>query len=126
MSTCGGDSGKVFADIEQAVLALRPGEVTSYGCIARRAGWPGRARYVSRVLRESTLDLPWHRVVRADGRIAFPQGSQSFHNQVQRLEAEGISVTKGRVSIGKIADSERDLDRLLWAPPEDEAAEGDS
>ena len=41
--------------------------------------------------------LPWHRVLRSDGRIAFPEGSEGFDEQVQRLRAEGVRVEAGRV-----------------------------
>lgn len=103
------------AAIETAVLALREGEAVSYGEIARRAGLPRRARLVGKVLRETERNLPWHRVVRADGRIAFPQGSREFHIQVQRLEAEGIKVLNGRIRFATEQDRERTLDEILWS-----------
>ena len=59
--------------------------------------------------------LPWHRVLRSDGRVAFPAGSQGFDEQVQRLRAEGVQVESGRVR-GQLAAPT--LDQLLWAPPE--------
>lgn len=106
---------KHAAAIESAVLALKAGEVVSYGEIARRAGLPRRARLVGKVLRETERELPWHRVVRADGRIAFPEGSRQFHNQVQRLEAEGIEVVKGRARLPATAPDKRSLDEILWS-----------
>ncbi|MGH8030681.1 MAG: hypothetical protein ACREO3_12200, partial [Arenimonas sp.] len=57
--------------------------------------------------------LPWHRVLRSDGRIAFPPDSPDFTEQVQRLRAEGVVVDKGRVRGLRAAAS---LDQLLWAP----------
>ena len=44
-----------------------------------------------------TLHLPWHRVVAAGGRIAFPRSSRQYHEQARRLRAEGVRVTEGRV-----------------------------
>lgn len=99
------------------ILAIPKGRVSSYGEIAARAGLPRRARLVGRVLREAggTMALPWHRVVRADGCLAFAQGSDEFSEQRQRLAAEGIEVRGGRVDMQRFG-WQRDLDAELWAP----------
>lgn len=97
-----------------AVRAIPAGRVASYGEVARRAGLPRRARLVARVLAQNEdPDLPWHRVVRADGRIAFPPGSRGSREQGRRLRAEGVRVDKGRVRPLAAGD---DLDALLWGP----------
>ena len=101
-----------------AIRAIPRGQVAAYGHVARRAGLPGRARLVARVLRESEEpNLPWHRVLRSDGRIAFPPGSTGFREQTQRLRAEGVEVREGRVRIAdSVPDLEGDLDSALWKP----------
>lgn len=100
--------------ILRVVHALAAGEVAGYGEVARRAGLPGRARLVARLLADNDdATLPWHRVVRSDGRIAFPVGSDGFDEQVQRLRAEGVRVENGRVRGQRAAPS---LDEMLWAP----------
>ena len=97
-----------------AIRAVPRGQVAGYGHIARRAGLPGRARMVARVLSENTdAKLPWYRVLRSDGRIAFPEGSKGYREQSQRLRAEGVVVEKGRV---RMPARERDLDAELWQP----------
>ena len=97
-----------------AIRAVPYGQVASYGGIARRAGLPGRARLVARVLGQSDApDLPWHRILRADGRIAFAAGSRPFREQAKRLRAEGVAVRNGRVRME--ADAET-LDAAVWAP----------
>jgi methylated-DNA-protein-cysteine methyltransferase-like protein len=69
-----------------AIRAIPAGEVAGYGEVARRAGLPGRARLVARLLGQNEDPrLPWHRVLRSDGRIAFPEGSRGFREQSQRL-----------------------------------------
>lgn len=99
--------------IVAALRRLKRGEVVAYGDVARRAGLPGRARLVARVLaRSARVDLPWHRVLRADGRIAFAPGSAGFVEQARRLQAEGVVVVDGRVRMAPVA---ADLDSLLWA-----------
>lgn len=104
------------AAILAAVRAIPAGEVAGYGQIAQRAGLPGRARLVARVLaRGDHPDLPWHRVLRAGGKIAFPPGSTGFIEQRRRLLAEGVAVdASGRVARPRGAV---DLDAMLWAAP---------
>jgi len=100
--------------ILDAVRAIPHGRVASYGEIARRAGLPRRARLVARVLSHNTdPDLPWHRVLRADGRIAFPPGSKGYREQSARLKREGVKVEKGRVRFVNDAAS---IDALIWGP----------
>lgn len=103
--------------ILHTIAAIPPGRVASYGEIAARAGLPGRARLVGRVLGEAPDgSVPWFRVLRSDGRIAFPPGSRGFREQVRRLAAEGVLVRNGRVDLA-VHGWERNLDDLLWGPP---------
>lgn len=101
--------------IEATVASIPHGCVASYGQIADVAGLPGRARMVGRVLRDAPAErgLPWHRVLRADGRIAFPPGSDAGHRQRERLAAEGVLVRNGRVDLKRYAWG---LDAMLWGP----------
>lgn len=101
--------------ILSAVRAIPRGQVAGYGEIAARAGLPGRARLAARVLSENTdPSLPWHRVLRADGRIAFPSDSSHYDEQCQRLRCEGVTVVDGRVRGVSAVTS---IDEQLWAPP---------
>ena len=96
-----------------AVRAVPAGQVAGSGAIARRAGLPGRARMVARVLGQNDDPaLPWHRVLRSDGRIALPAGSEGHREQVRRLRAEGVHVEGGRVA----AMRRPTLDEELWGP----------
>jgi len=99
-----------------AVRAIPAGRVASYGEVARRAGLPRRARLVARTLATTEEEVPWHRVVRSDGRIAFPDGSRGFREQVTRLRAEGVTVSRGRVSGFPRGEAPETLDALLWGP----------
>lgn len=107
-------SADATARILAAVRAIPRGQVAGYGDVARRAGLPGRARLAARVLSEnSDPRLPWHRVLRADGRIAFPPGSSGFDEQCRRLRAEGVTVEAGRV---RRTTAAQDLDAAVWGP----------
>jgi methylated-DNA-protein-cysteine methyltransferase-like protein len=100
-----------------AVRALPAGQVASYGQVAANAGLKGRARLVGRVLREAgDADLPWHRVLRADGSIAFPRGSKAYREQARRLAREDVIVRAGRVRLADFA-WEQSLDAALWGAP---------
>jgi methylated-DNA-protein-cysteine methyltransferase-like protein len=94
-------------------LALVPkGQVISYGKLADFAGLPKRARMVSKYLKQANTPINWHRVVRSDGKIAFPAGSLQADEQCQRLMAEGIVIRKNKVNMSIYA-WEPDLYTLL-------------
>lgn len=103
------------ARIYAAIAAIPRGRVASYGAIAKRAGLPGRARLVGKLLGETPegMILPWFRVLRASGEIALPRGSASFREQVRRLRAEGVEVRNGHVALAAFG-LDGDLDRALW------------
>jgi len=77
------------------------GKVCAYGKIADYAGLPGRARYVSTALKSapSSLNLPWHRVVNSQGKISFPEHTEPYREQLQRLRSEGVMVNRGKVAL---------------------------
>ncbi|MGY0634350.1 MGMT family protein [Luteimonas sp. A478] len=110
------DSEAARKRILAAVRAIGHGRTAGYGEVAQHAGLPGRARLVARILTgNEDPSLPWHRVLRSDGRIAFEAGSASWIEQVQRLRDEGVEVTDGRVRRSSPVPGER-LDQLLWGP----------
>lgn len=88
------DAGQFEAAVTRVIESLAPGEVASYGDIATEAGYPGAARAVGNLLRQSS-GLPWWRVVAANGRLV--PGNEAEH--AQRLRAEGVTVRKGKVAV---------------------------
>jgi methylated-DNA-protein-cysteine methyltransferase-like protein len=86
--------------IWHAVCAIPRGRVSTYGAVARTAGLPGRARQAGFALRVApeAMNLPWHRVVGAGGRIVFPKSSPEHKEQARRLRAEGVLIQNGRVT----------------------------
>lgn len=72
------------------------GSVSTYGAIARAAGFPGAARQVVRAL-HSSLDLPWHRVLGAGGEIKL-RGDSAIEQRL-RLEAEGVAFRGRKVDM---------------------------
>jgi methylated-DNA-protein-cysteine methyltransferase related protein len=75
--------------ILDAVRAIPPGYVRTYGDLS-----PGAPRFAGTVLsRLHDGDVPWHRVVRADGSLA--KGAR----QRALLRAEGVPFRGGRVDM---------------------------
>ena len=98
-----------YEAIKRTIASIPRGRVSSYGEIAQRAGLPGRARLVGKVLGEAGHEkLPWHRVLRSSGQSAFPRGSRGFREQSQRLRMEGVVVVNGRVNV-QLFGWQRDL-----------------
>src|SRR5205085_5899571 len=80
--------------IRKAIMKIPRGKVSTYGAIARAAGYPKAARQVVWALRQSH-GLPWHRVVAAGGRIALP--GEAGMEQRFRLQSEGVLFSGRRV-----------------------------
>lgn len=94
--------------ILQTIAAIPAGKLCTYGKIAELACLPRHARFVGTILKNlpSGSKIPWHRVINSQGRISFPEGSDAFAKQVQRLEAEGVILTGGKYN----------LRHYLWNP----------
>jgi methylated-DNA-protein-cysteine methyltransferase related protein len=97
-----------FQAIWDVVCTIPRGQVSTYGAVARAAGLPGRARQAGLALRVAPeeLNLPWHRVVGAGGRIVFPKSTRHHKEQARRLRAEGVPVRDGRVAASAMTSLE--------------------
>jgi methylated-DNA-protein-cysteine methyltransferase related protein len=84
------------ANVVRCIRALAAGTVSSYGAIAKAAGWPGAARQVVRILRQ-VPGLPWHRVVGSGGAIKL--GGENGAEQKFRLRMEGVTFRGARVDM---------------------------
>ena len=103
---------EIHERIRAVIAAIPSGSVATYGDVAALAGAPS-PRIVGRVLAEDGHDLPWQRVLRADGTTA----PHLTREQLARLRTEGV-----------LADGERvDLKRYRWSDATDAAlaARGD-
>ena len=79
--------------IIDVLMALGEGEVTTYGDVAEVAGYPHHSRLVGRILATTNADVPWWRVVNAQGRLV----ASDPHLQAGLLGEEGVLVRDGRV-----------------------------
>jgi methylated-DNA-protein-cysteine methyltransferase related protein len=103
------DSG-IHSRFYAVIRRIPRGKVATYGQIAALAGLPRRARMVGQALRSTPdgVEVPWHRVINAQGGISS-RGGLGWEEGYQRhlLEEEGVVFSKG----GRI-----DLDRFGWDP----------
>jgi methylated-DNA-protein-cysteine methyltransferase related protein len=80
--------------ILECVEGIPAGRVMTYGDVAEYVG-ARTPRLVGHVLSQDGGTVPWHRVLHADGSFA----DHLRDEQRQRLIAEGVRVTAGRVDL---------------------------
>jgi alkylated DNA nucleotide flippase Atl1 len=86
--------GSFAAAVLDVVERIPPGRVMSYGDVAEYIGC-GTPRLVGRVLAVHGHEVPWHRVLRADGTAA----PQIRDRQLALLQAEGVPISQERVDM---------------------------
>lgn len=96
------------AKIRTWVRRIPSGRVATYGQIAQLAGLGSHARLVGYALAAlpEDSDVPWHRVVNAQGRVS-PRGTPGW-DRLQRALLEGEGILFG-------SDARIDLARQGWA-----------
>ena len=101
------DRNEFQTEIYDIVREIPEGRVVTYGLLARLVHAPQSARRVGRALRDAPADtdLPCHRVVNAQGRIA-----PCWPEQRRLLEEEGVPFRRN----GSV-----DLKRCLWSVVEE-------
>jgi methylated-DNA-protein-cysteine methyltransferase related protein len=82
--------------IASVIRKVSRGRVSTYGAIAKAAGYPRNARYVALVLRR-IQGLPWQRILGSGGRIAL-RGEVALEQRFM-LEAEGVRFRGRRVDL---------------------------
>lgn len=87
---------KLHERVREVIASVPPGSVATYGDVAAVAGAPS-PRLVGRILAEDGHDLPWHRILRADGTPA----PHLEEEQLERLRAEGVLADGNRVNMRK-------------------------
>jgi methylated-DNA-protein-cysteine methyltransferase related protein len=94
------------AAVYAIVRKIPRGEVATYGQVALLAGRARAARAVGGAMRSWPDDVPWHRVVNAQGGISRRRRDVGMLTQRIRLEQEGIKLRRGKVW----------LSRFQWEP----------
>ena len=104
--------GPGFHDrVFDVVRTVPEGHVTTYGDVAAALGMRSVARKVGHALAAlppAAADVPWHRVVNAQGKISRPVDTDSGRQQRERLDDEGVGIDdSGRV---------REFGRIRFVP----------
>ena len=92
-------------DVGPLVDAIPPGRVLTYGDVAELTGW-GAPRAVGTVMAQHGHELPWWRVVRADGSLAEGLLARARLHWAE----EGTPLRVGGDAV--------DLERARWEGPE--------
>src|SRR5512143_98542 len=97
----------LFPRVYDLVRQVPYGKVTTYGDVAQLVGEGCDARLVGYAMANCPDDVPWQRVINAEGKISL-RGGDGAAKQRMRLEAEGIVFDqRGRI----------DLKKYRWAGP---------
>jgi methylated-DNA-protein-cysteine methyltransferase-like protein len=83
-------------EIVAIIRKIPSGKVSTYGAVAKAAGFPGAARQVVAALRGG-VGLPWQRVLGAGGAIKL-RGDYAFEQRF-RLESEGVTFRGRKVDM---------------------------
>ncbi len=112
------DRDDFFLTVWKIVRQIPAGKVSTYGQIAGYIPAPAgvaaddflanRARWVGHAMASSPGDVPWQRVINAQGKISARQGAKE---QRRLLEAEGVTFD---------ARERVDLSRFGWQGPSPE------
>ena len=92
--------------VYEIVARIPKGRVTTYGTIAVLCGRPRAARIVGGIAHRGPQDLPWQRVVKAEGWLAegFPGGIEGHR---MALLEDGVKTSpRGRVI---------DFNKIYWS-----------
>lgn len=105
------------------VRGIPPGRVASYGQIAVLVGSARAARQVGYALASlpAGTDVPWHRVIRSSGGIAFEGNVSRAILQRALLESEGVRL--GSAAASAPNGWRVNLGAFGWCPEPEEIAE---
>lgn len=92
----------------EIVCMIPQGRATSYGAIARAAGYPNLSRMVGRIMGgHLPAHVPAHRVVNSSGVLSGSAAFGPANEMGELLEAEGVSIRNNRIVGWK---------RVFWDP----------
>jgi len=94
-----------FQQVFSVVAEIPYGKVLSYGQIAHYLGCPQSSRMVGWAMHTCPPGLPWHRVIKKSGELAFPKDTSAYQTQYRLLKKEGVELLPN----GKV-----DMHRYEW------------
>jgi len=110
---------ELYDAIVKVVNEVPEGRVVTYGQVARLAGYPRHARFVSKAMRAADKLPNWHRVLNGKGQssMSSPMSDQQF----DLLAQEGVESVLGKVDL-TYYQWDPVFDGMMedWASPDDE------
>lgn len=95
-------TARLYERIYRLVRDIPPGQVASYGQIARLVGCSPRVAGYAMAAVPSGSDVPWQRVINSRGEISPRKGGGGDMSQRRLLEDEGIIFDqKGRLDLSE-------------------------
>ena len=91
--------GNQRTSILATIRRIPRGKVSTYGGVAKAAGFAGAARQVAWALHGCGPDVPWQRVVGAGGKILL-KGTPALEQRL-RLQSEGVLFRGDRVAMNR-------------------------
>lgn len=106
----GKQPGVLYQRIYKLVKQIPPGQVATYGQIARMVGecGPRQVGYAMAAIPDGE-DIPWHRVINSQGRVSVRSQGSEDPRQIVLLKREGVAFSKS----GKI-----DFNEFAWFGPD--------
>ena len=101
-----------FQRVYHLVRQVPPGRVVTYGQVARALGEPHTARTVGWAMRFCPDDIPWWRVVGAQGRILTASRPQGTNHQQVLLAREGVMLDDDHICLSEYAVSDEEMRHL--------------
>lgn len=91
-----------FRAIYEIVSKIPAGKVMTYKQVAQKAGVKN-PRYVGFAIHRNadTVNVPCHRVIKSDGKLASGYAHGGMMKQKEKLEKEGIVFKNGRADLKK-------------------------
>ncbi len=97
--SCSETHRKIF----RTVRSIPGGKVATYGEVAELSGLYGQARLVGYALHSlpSDSDVPWHRVINAQGKISLSDIDGMYELQKKLLRKEGVVFIRDRIDLSR-------------------------
>ena len=110
---------RLIKKLSVVISAIPSGRVASYSQIASLSGMPRGHRNVVRFLKyckpDLNIDVPWYRVLRADGQIGLEPQTTAYKYQTEQLRSEGVLLAGSKIDMKKY-QWQPDLDFFLFHP----------
>lgn len=89
----------IYDNVYELVAKIPKGKVTTYGALSKIVGVDPRVIGYALHANIDPENIPCHRVIKANGKVAAGFAFGGPHVQQKMLEEEGVSFEKGKVDL---------------------------